>query len=287
MKNPKMNIREILVASTITFFMGLLFFILKLKCKLALPLAFKELGFEFYDFYGLSVFILISAIISYIMAKLNQYVWNNDQEVNLKKFACIFTVSMVTTTFFLYLGFPLFYLLVNSGVVNLLFWCFSYLYQEDKFGFGFNNYIMDYLMASNNENNNNNSLNSNSNSETERFLSTASSTGEVDGLNKSLSKIENNMELVQTQTTNTRNLIQENIILHNKYKTCSKILWYIPYSGNSLYDIFTEASLNHKQEVLNNQVKLAEYENKFHELRNKRLEVLDKLAVIENNSDSN
>nr|YP_010734758.1 hypothetical protein P8516_mgp23 [Diaporthe caulivora]WEH01731.1 hypothetical protein [Diaporthe caulivora] len=104
------------------------------------------------------------------------------------------------------------------------------------------------------------------------------------GLMESLSIIEDKMFVVDRNITNIKQRINENSILINRYKTCSKIMWYVPKYGAALYDVFTEASLNSKDgasSVLRYEIKLDEHRMEFNELRLKRLDILFRLGEID------
>jgi len=89
------------------------------------------------------------------------------------------------------------------------------------------------------------------------------------------------MFVVDRNITNIKQRINENSILINKYKTYSKIMWYVPKYGAALYDVFTEASLNSKDNVLRYEIKLDEHRREFNELRLKRLDILFRLDEID------
>ena len=68
--------------------------------------------------------------------------------MNLTEFLCIFTFSMVMTTFIIYIGFPLFALL-SSGSFWLLFEGFRPLYEEFKLHIEGEKAFIGYMMADN------------------------------------------------------------------------------------------------------------------------------------------
>lgn len=99
-----------------------------------------------------------------------------------------------------------------------------------------------------------------------------------DRLNKSLNEIEKEMEVLDNRITSLLTSIKAGDLLQKRYNILSKVLLYIPVKGQSLFDVFSEASLVQKNDLLVNRIKLAYNRAKFHELRGQRLEVLDKLA---------
>lgn len=76
---------------------------------------------------GLVLFILLSGFISFVIAKSIQYLKGKGADINLGEFAFIFTISMVLTTIFIFLGFPLIGFLVSGGVGLYIVPFLSYL----------------------------------------------------------------------------------------------------------------------------------------------------------------
>lgn len=275
--------RIICAGLAVNICMVLLFaFPLKYLCRLELSLIFADPNDSGAALiWGIAVVIIISGFVSYIVAKVNQYVLGKGENLNLKEFCYIFTLNVVTTTFFIWLGFYLVGLLVScigSIILDLL-----YFYEELKLNVKFEKAaIGDFLMADNQGTTGNNGVNQNVGSDTdsERSDSTTSSTEEAERLNKSLSMLEDQMSILDRKISNIRGLIQRDTILHNRYQVYSKVMSYIPKYGIVLHDVFSEASLDRKGSVLQNQVKLSESRTKFYQLRNKRLDVLDRLDQI-------
>lgn len=103
--------KELKLSLAVSVCMGLLFaFPLKSVCKLSLA------GLPVSYFVSITIVILLSGFISYIVAKVNQNIKGGGDNININEFVYIFTLSMATTTFFILIGYPLFSLLFFSGV---------------------------------------------------------------------------------------------------------------------------------------------------------------------------
>jgi len=271
--------RIICAGLAVSICMVLLFtFPLKYLCKLSLSLIFADPN----DSYLIAaVIVIISGFVSYIVAKVNQYVLGKGDNINFKEFFYIFTLNVTITTFFFLLGLylvGLFVSCVGSIILDLL-----YFYDELKSIVKLEKAaIRDFFMADNQgtTGNNGGNLKVDSDTDSERSDSTTSSTEEAERLNKSLSMLEDQMSILDRKISNIRGFIQRDTILHRRYQVYSKVMSYIPKYGIVLHDVFSEASLDRKGSVLQNQVKLSESRTKFHELRNKRLDVLDRLDQI-------
>src|SRR4051812_41236292 len=135
MKNENMKI------ILISFSMLLLFaFPLKSLCKLTLQNTFISNNIS------IAILTFISGIISYIVAKVHQYIKGKDNVVNFKEFIYIFTVSMVITIFFILLGYPLLAFFISGGVDSLVKEL-AILYEQLKVNTrGYKN-ITGYLMS--------------------------------------------------------------------------------------------------------------------------------------------
>lgn len=116
--------------------MGLLFsFPLRTLCKLT----DVHLGY----------LILLSGLISYIVAKVNQNIKLNPKDINLMEFIYIFSIGMATTSFFIILGYPLLGLFITGeigiviGMVNLkwenIFHSLYSQFQPEAFNIGVGN----------------------------------------------------------------------------------------------------------------------------------------------------
>lgn len=286
------RIRIICAGLGVSICMVLLFtFPLKYLCKFLLSFIFADPK----DSYLIAaVIIIISGFVSYIVAKVNQYVLGKGDNINFKEFFYIFTLNVTITTFFFLLGLylvGLFVSCVGSIILDLL-----YFYDELKSIVKLEKGAIGYFFFADNQGttgNNGGNLNADSDTDSERSYppsnpngrdpaedSTTSSTDEAERLNKSLSRLEYEMSILDRKISNIKGFIKRDTILHGKYQVYSKVMSYIPKYGIVLHDVFSEASLDRKGSVLQNEVKLSESRTKFSELRKKRLDVLDRLDQI-------
>lgn len=138
---------------------------------------------------------------------------------------------------------------------------------------------MGYLMSENNPNpdpNPNSNDNPHTDTEGSRSPSPAPLT-ENERLNKSLNEIEEKLEVLDKRDRKLRDSMEREIALHDKFRLCSKILSYMPVKGVALSQVFTEASINHKEEALAINAKINASKPEFNELLAKRTEVLERL----------
>lgn len=134
-------------------------------------------------------------------------------------------------------------------------------------------------MSENNPNpdpNPNSNDNSHTDTEGSRSPSPAPST-ESERLNRSLNEIEEKLELLDKKDRNLRDSMERKTALHHKFRLCSKVLSYMPVNGVALSQVFTEASINHKEEALAIKAKIIANKPEFNELLAKRVEVLERL----------
>lgn len=130
-----------------------------------------------------------------------------------------------------------------------------------------------------------------SDSESSSIYSKASSRGSViiaserEQLEKSLEKIEGKMELYDNEISSFKNSVRSGNYFIRSYNILSKVVLYIPSKGVPLSHVFSEAFRDEKKDLLANRTKLEDVRTKFHELRNKRLEVLDKLDEFDSGSE--
>lgn len=118
--------------------------------------------------------IILSGLISYIVAKVNQNIKLNSKDINMMEFFYIFSIGMCTTSFFIILGYPLLGLFITGeigiviGIVKIK-WdnIFNSLYspfqpEAINIGVGNNDIGTNYLQS---ENQQGESSSSNSSSE--------------------------------------------------------------------------------------------------------------------------
>lgn len=103
--------RELRLAIVISFCMWLLFVLpLKSVCKLSLE------GLPVRYEISITILLLLSGLIAYIVAKVNQNIKGNANNINIPEFVYIMTLSMATTSFFILFGCPLLGLFLSGGI---------------------------------------------------------------------------------------------------------------------------------------------------------------------------
>lgn len=266
----------------ISLLMVVLFaFPVKAMCKLTIFSILENSGFNFsYIILGGTSCLLaiVSALVTYILYKVKQYINNKGEIMNLYEFMYIFILSFIISLFFILVGFVLggSCILFDCLIAPLLAFVFSYIEDEYCLCINGNKDIMNYFMLEDK------SYCSNENSNTETsFSNSSSSSTDSQNLMKSLNQIEDNMEYLDKNITRLRSLIEVDTVLHRRLNICSKVLIYLPVKGIALSQVFVEASSTCKTNVISNKLELDENSNKFLQLRVKRLEVLDKLEEIQ------
>lgn len=105
---------------------------------------------------------------------------------------------------------------------------------------------------------------------------------EKDQLLRSLSKVEKEQGVSNKLSISLTNSIKSAEYLYPKYNLLSKIMLSIPFKGIALSQVFSEASLvQKKNNLMADRLKREENTAKFHQLRNTRLEILDRLEELD------
>lgn len=85
-----------------------------------------------YSTTGVILFSILSGFVSYVMAKSLQCLKGKDNNANFAEFAFIFTSSMVLTTIFIFLGYPLLSFLVSGGIGSYIIPYLVHLYEQGE-----------------------------------------------------------------------------------------------------------------------------------------------------------
>lgn len=85
-----------------------------------------------YSTTGVVLFSIFSGLISYVMAKSHQCLKSEPSNMNFAEFAFIFTCSMVLTTTFIFLGYPLLGFLVSGGIGSYIIPYLVNLYEQEE-----------------------------------------------------------------------------------------------------------------------------------------------------------
>lgn len=231
-KFNSVKVQSLFIITIISLLMVVLFaFPIKAVCKLSIFSILEKSDFNsiYIILVGTSCLLaIVSALVTYILYKVKQYIYNKGEIVNLYEFMYIFILSFIISFFFILVGFALggSCILFDSLIAPLLAFAFSYIEDEYCLWINRNKYIMNYFMLEDR------SYCSNEHSNTETsFSNSSSSSTESNNLMKSLNHMENRMEYIDKNITRLRSLIERDTVLHSRLNICSKVLKYVPVKG--------------------------------------------------------
>lgn len=120
---------------TITSLFIVLFFALPVKgmCKFSiLSVLHNQAGDSTYViFAGTSLLVIISALVSFIVYKTNQYLRNKGGNINFKEFLYIFSFSVIISSLFILAGLALGYCILLGSLIPFILSSAFYCLQEE------------------------------------------------------------------------------------------------------------------------------------------------------------
>lgn len=123
------------VALTITSLFIVLFFALPVKgmCKFSIlsVLHNQAVDSTYVIFAGTTMLVIVSALVSFIVYKTNQYLRNKGGNINFKEFLYIFSFSVIISSLFILAGLALGYCILLGSLIPSILSSVFYCLQEE------------------------------------------------------------------------------------------------------------------------------------------------------------